>query len=405
MGRRGASLIVGLALVFAPLFASSAEAGIATIGQLFTPTGACNSSTILQTEASGNSYVVPAPGVITDWFFQEGASTSPGLKFKVGRSQGGPFYAITAESAAGTQVTNSVNTYAVNIPVQTGDIIGLYGTTGFCGELTTDSANSVQAAMGDIAPGSTAVFATLPMGQISVEAVEVLQPGVGSVSPSTGRTAGGTEVVITGHDFTGATAVRFGGIPAKSFTVNSDRRITSISPAGSAGTRDVTVTTTGGRSPTSAADHFTYVSPPSVRSLTPANGPRTGGTKVAIVGNAFVAATTISFGRRSARSFTVVSNTEITAVAPAGTVGGVDVKVTTPFGQSPTTPRDRYTFNQVCVVPNLKGKTLNGAKKALLKAHCGVGKVTGPKTGKVKRQSRKPGLILPVGRKVNITLA
>jgi beta-lactam-binding protein with PASTA domain len=56
-------------------------------------------------------------------------------------------------------------------------------------------------------------------------------------------------------------------------------------------------------------------------------------------------------------------------------------------------------------VPKLKGKTLKAAKKALKNAHCGLGTVTGPKTGTVKHQSRKRGKTLPAGTKVNITLA
>jgi hypothetical protein len=37
-------------------------------------------------------------------------------------------------------------------------------------------------------------------------------------------------VVITGTNFTGATAVRFGAVPATSFTVESATQITAISP-------------------------------------------------------------------------------------------------------------------------------------------------------------------------------
>ena len=44
------------------------------------------------------------------------------------------------------------------------------------------------------------------------------------MSPSSGSSAGGTSVTITGTNFTGATAVTFGSIPAASFTVNSRPR-------------------------------------------------------------------------------------------------------------------------------------------------------------------------------------
>ena len=77
-------------------------------------------------------------------------------------------------------------------------------------------------------------------------------PTVTSVSPNIGPTTGGTTVIITGTGFTGATAVKFGATAAASYTVNSSTQITATSPAGSAATVDVRVTTVGGTS----ADRF-----------------------------------------------------------------------------------------------------------------------------------------------------
>jgi IPT/TIG domain len=83
-------------------------------------------------------------------------------------------------------------------------------------------------------------------------------PVVSSVNPNSGTFRGGTQVNIVGSGFTCATAVKFGSIAASSFTANSDTQITALSPAEAAGTIDVTVTTAGGTSATSAADKFTY---------------------------------------------------------------------------------------------------------------------------------------------------
>src|ERR1019366_5489098 len=73
-------------------------------------------------------------------------------------------------------------------------------------------------------------------------------PVVTGVSPTSGPTAGGTSVTVTGTNFTGATAVKFGTTSATTFTVNSATSITATAPAGAAGTVDVTVTATGGTS-------------------------------------------------------------------------------------------------------------------------------------------------------------
>ncbi len=88
-------------------------------------------------------------------------------------------------------------------------------------------------------------------------------PTVTGVSPSSGTTAGGTTVTISGTNLTGATAVHFGPSAATNVAVNgAGTQITATSPPGT-GTVDVTVTTAGGgTSQTGAADRFTYVAPP-----------------------------------------------------------------------------------------------------------------------------------------------
>jgi hypothetical protein len=86
-------------------------------------------------------------------------------------------------------------------------------------------------------------------------------PTVSSVAPNSGLTAGGTSVTITGTNFTGATAVKFGTSAAASFMVNAATQITATSPLGT-GVVDVRVTTAGGMSTVSVADRFTYTSAP-----------------------------------------------------------------------------------------------------------------------------------------------
>jgi IPT/TIG domain len=85
-------------------------------------------------------------------------------------------------------------------------------------------------------------------------------PAVSALGTSTGSTAGGTSVTITGTGFTAVAHVAFGSVQATSFVVNSSTQITAVSPPG-AGTVDVTVTTVRGLSGTSSADQFAYVAP------------------------------------------------------------------------------------------------------------------------------------------------
>jgi hypothetical protein len=108
---------------------------------------------------------------------------------------------------------------------------------------------------------------TMQMIPLVGTAVEVT-PTVTGISPTSGPTAGGTVVTITGTNFTGATSVRFGGAAATSLTVISATSITTTtSPAGT-GTVDVVVTNPSGSSATSAADRFTYIQPVTLSSAT-----------------------------------------------------------------------------------------------------------------------------------------
>jgi hypothetical protein len=88
--------------------------------------------------------------------------------------------------------------------------------------------------------------------------------------------------MITGTGFTGASAVSFGGVQARSFTVNSATEITAVSSAHAAGQGRVAVTTSGGTS----ADNvlFTFVARPSLTQVNPSYGPAVDGTRIVITG-------------------------------------------------------------------------------------------------------------------------
>ena len=168
-------------------------------------------------------------------------------------------------------------------------------------------------------------------------------PSVTGVSPNSGPTAGGTVVSITGQNFTGATAVKFGASSATAFTVNSATSITATSPAGSSGTVDVTVTTPNGTSGPGSADHFTYVARPTVTSVSPASGSTAGGTTVTITGTNFTNITTVKFGAGTA-SFAVNSGSSITATSPPASSGDVNVTVTNGGGTSATSAADLFSY-------------------------------------------------------------
>ena len=129
-------------------------------------------------------------------------------------------------------------------------------------EVTVNSATMITA-KSPAGSGVVDVTVTAPAGTSPHTTADQFSylPTVTGVSPNTGPQAGGTSVTITGTNFSGTTAVRFGAINATEFTVNSPTMITAKSPAGF-GAVDVTVVTPGGTSATSSADRFTYEGSP-----------------------------------------------------------------------------------------------------------------------------------------------
>lgn len=154
-------------------------------------------------------------------------------------------------------------------------------------------------------------------------------PSVSSVSPASGPVTGATIVIITGTNLLGATAVTFAGTPATFFNVNSATQISAITPAHTAGTTPVTVTTPAG---TSNAVLFFYLLPPVLGSLVPPSGPTAGGNPVAITGANLTLASAVLFGAGTAL-FSVLDDSHITTTAPPGT-GAVTLTVVSPGGIS-----------------------------------------------------------------------
>jgi hypothetical protein len=211
---------------------------------------------------------------------------------------------------------------------------------------------------GDFA-GTTDVTVTTPDGTSATSAADqitfVLPPTMTSISPNNGPLTGGNTITLTGAGFTGSTRVWFtylaAGvvtvIDAPSFTVDSDTQITAVVPAfpgGGGFYAEVYVATPYGNSDNSIPPTYEWNPLPTVTVTTPNMGVNLGGEQVTITGTGFTDASAVTFGSTPATSFTVVSDTEITAIAPAVALtqtypsglphNMLDVTVTTPNGPS-----------------------------------------------------------------------
>jgi hypothetical protein len=193
--RRRTRFALAASLAVFSLAASASPAGASvTLGQLapgVSPPGyldgLCGGPVpgdyLQHTVISGNSYVVPGPGVITSWSHNAGDGSGMTLTFKVFRKFGGALFTAVGHSGPFPLLPSTVNTFPANIAVTTGDIIGLRvptATPGVAcdfeapaevGELTTEP---------DLADGQSGTFApssSSPFFGYRVNITAVFEPG------------------------------------------------------------------------------------------------------------------------------------------------------------------------------------------------------------------------------------
>ncbi len=99
-------------------------------------------------------------------------------------------------------------------------------------------------------------------------------------------------------------------------------------------------TTTSGFQAGFVADVLTV---PTVTAVSPSSGPAAGGTTITVTGTGFTGAIAVHVGAANA-TFTVVSDTQLTATVPPGAAGTVNVTVTGPGGTSATGTADHFTY-------------------------------------------------------------
>jgi hypothetical protein len=277
---------------------SGVAGGMATISAAFQ--GKSDSAAVTVTEAKLLSIALtPAGSTIT-------------------RGSTRQFTATGTFSQGATQDLTTQVTWAAD-PVTVASVSNAAGSKGLATGLATGSAS-----IGVLYQG---VAATTTLN------VSSPNPALTSLSPTRGPASGGTTVTIAGSGLQGATGVRFGNVPARSVTVESDTELTAVSPFGT-GASSVSVTTPIG---TSGVLTFTFVPAPQLVSLAPGSGVQAGGTPVTLTGTGFSDATEVRFGSTPATAVVVVSDTEVTAISPAGT-GGVNVTVGGPNGTSGAVP-------------------------------------------------------------------
>ena len=151
-------------------------------------------------------------------------------------------------------------------------------------------------------------------------------PTLTTVTPNSGTTGGGTNIVLTGTNFQAGATVTVNGNAAGSVMVTSSTSISCWTPAGAAATVAVRVTNLDAQF-AELATGFTYTTGPLISTISLAAGPTTGSTPITITGSGFIAASTVSVGGAAASSVVVTPPSQITCLSPVGTAGAANVTV------------------------------------------------------------------------------
>lgn len=228
-----------------------------------------------------------------------------------------------------------------------GDVITLTGSNFVSGATVTvglisatvnfSNANLMTVVSPAHAAGVVSLTVQNPDGQISTLSNSFTYlappaPSIVTVSPTSGPTAGGTLVTITGANFVDGASVLFGANSAASVNFSNSTLITAVTPANAAETVNITVQNPDLQSAVTN-NAFTFLAPPpapAITTIAPTNGLVPGGTLVTITGSNFVSGLTVMFGASNAASVNFSNSTLITAVTPAHPAALVDVIVQNP---------------------------------------------------------------------------
>ncbi len=330
---------VGVAVSASPASILANGTSTSTISATVTVNGAAapagttvDFSTTAGTLASASA-TTNASGVATDTLT---SSTTPGTATVTATaSVSGVSASGTASVSFASYETSSGSTSSASTPAAAG------GT----GTATPDTTATASGGTGSV---YTAVYAANPTSATPV-----------------GTTGTYVDVSLSpGSSFTQVVVEQCGVASGDSLNWWNGTAWSAVSPAATFSNGCLSVTLNSGTSPNLSqltGTPFAVVSPvspvssgggvavsqaPTVSGVSPASGPAAGGTSVTVSGTGFTGATAVDFGTTPAASFTVVSDSEITAVSPAGT-GTVDVTVTTSSGTSATSSADQFTYTAV----------------------------------------------------------
>ena len=314
-----------------------------------------------RTVSATGSYSATAPNSSSNWVMQMAT-------FKAsGQGGGNPAPTVTAISPTSGTANGGTSVTITGTGFLAGATVSFGGTA--AANVNVASSTSITATTPAHAAGTVSVVVTNTDAQAGTlnngftYTSSNPAPTVTSISPTTGTTAGGTSVTITGTGFLAGATVSFGGTAATNVNVVGSTSITATTPAHAAGAVNIVVTNTDAQAGT-LPNGYTYGNPaPTVTSIAPSTGTANGGTSVTITGTGFLTGATVTLGGTAATNVNVVGATSITATTPAHAAGAVSVVVTNTDTQTGTL-NNGYTYTSSNPAPTVTSITPNTGASA-----------------------------------------
>lgn len=283
-----------------------------------TPAGTYGAKNVILTNTDGQSSTLT-----NGFFYREGMGPSiAAISPNYGSTAGGDSVTITG---AGFSANSVVTIGAID-----------------CLNFNFVSSNKITCTTPPGANGAKNVIVSNPDGQNNTLTSgftyrESAVPTIISISPGYGPLTGGTTITINGAGFLANAIITVGGLDCRSVTVVSATKVTCITPASTAGAKNVILTNPDGQTVTLTSGFFYRDGMgPSISAINPSWGPPSGNTTITITGAGFSNNAVVTIGGVDCTSITVISAAKLTCVTPSGSYGSKNVIVYNSDGQSNT---------------------------------------------------------------------
>jgi uncharacterized repeat protein (TIGR03803 family) len=175
---------------------------------------------------------------------QDTTGTLYGETYTGGTDGAGVFYSLADALPAFVSLLSTSGKVGDSVPILGQGFKGTKSVS-FNGKAANFKVVSSTSLTGTVPAGAStgSVTVTISGSTLTSNHIFIVTPFIKSFNPTSGKV--GTPVVIIGTTFIGTTKVTFGGVPATTFKVDSDRQVTADVPTGAV-TGKITITTPSG---------------------------------------------------------------------------------------------------------------------------------------------------------------